>query len=245
MKTIIFFLMLSFIWSCEITESLPFLHVGLENQSDHSGIVVELTDPLSYKSTVTDSIGEFNFSGLRDGDGTIICSFPFFQPDTQSIRFENGKVIDWEPIILKQLIAIEISYDDSNALVIEYNSEVYLNVQVKYTNFSSEVFQTMSPYSPGICELIHCYQNNFEPFNEFTLGGFWDGELTAFSSGAILPGTTEFTHMFFIGWSEIVPGEYYLYLAPSNSGNDHFFGQLNNYVFGKENLIRPLKLIIE
>ena len=248
MKDFVLIILLTFLVSCEITETYPFLQVGLENQNDHEGIFVKLYQDFGNQSTFKNSMGEFSFDSLYEGEAVIVCGFPFFEPDTQTITVINGKVVDWNPVILKQILFIELMPDE---IVFDYadfftsGNDLFAQIQVKIINYNHTDFYYSSVNQPGYCEVIKCMLNKDEANNLFTIGYFGDNDFPTGVSGIIKSGETIFDYSFYIDYDQIVRGEYELYLAPNNSENDPNYFLLNEYVYKKRNIIKPVRMIVE
>ena len=75
-------------------------HVTLENQAEHSGILVKFVE----LDTVvfTDSTGYFNFEKLPDGAWTLTAKYPYFSSAEESVNVEDGVVQHTIDILLKQ-----------------------------------------------------------------------------------------------------------------------------------------------
>ena len=247
MNKIIFTILIVFLSGCGVNESNNFLKVELENQQDHEGILVRIFQDFGDHSVLTNSIGEFHFDNLYDMDAKVISYFPFFKPDTQYVSVKDGEIVGWNPVILKQILSVELLPEE---ITVDYSdiqsspSSFQVELKVKIINYTTNDFNYESYYQPQYCPVIRCIINMENPENLFTLGSFGDNDFPAGASGCLKPGETFRNYYFYIGYEEIVKGEYELYLAPNNSANDRFFYLLNEYVYRKRNLIKPAKLII-
>jgi hypothetical protein len=248
MNKIIFAFLIVVLSGCGITESENFLKVELENQQDHEGILVRVFQDFGDHSVLTNSKGEFHFDNLYDMDAKVIACYPFFEPDTQFVQVVDGEIVGWNPVILKQILSVELLPEEITVDYSDINSSgtsFQIEIQIKITNHSVNDFNYESYYQPQYCPVIRCIINMENPENLFTLGSFGDNDFPAGASGCLKPGETFRNYYFYIGYEEIVKGEYELYLAPNNSANDRFFYLLNENIYGKRNLIKPVRLVVE
>ena len=74
--------------------------VHLQNQIEHSGIMVRLIE--LDKFVITDSNGHFEFNTLPDGNYTIEAKYPYFSPEKKTIQVQYGKVQTEVSLELKQ-----------------------------------------------------------------------------------------------------------------------------------------------
>lgn len=86
-------------------------HANLENQSDHSGVLLTITDLDS--TAVTDSTGFFSFSGIPDGVWQLRAIYPFFETDTIDVELVNGLLQSPIEITLRQLLQFWIEPTDT------------------------------------------------------------------------------------------------------------------------------------
>ena len=64
--------------------------VRLENQLEHSGIMVQIVELDTL--VVTDSTGAFNFENLPDGNYTLDARYPYFASGRDSVVVKNGEI---------------------------------------------------------------------------------------------------------------------------------------------------------
>jgi len=62
--------------------------VKLENQLEHSGIMVKIVELDTF--VITDSTGLFIFDNLPDGNYTLLARYPYFAPVQQNILIQDG-----------------------------------------------------------------------------------------------------------------------------------------------------------
>lgn len=83
------------------TEASPAeLIVRLENQTDHSGIMIRLVE--LNKFVITDSLGRFEFDSFAPGTYTLRARYPYFKTEERTVLFEAGKIKTQVNIVLKQ-----------------------------------------------------------------------------------------------------------------------------------------------
>lgn len=83
-------------------EVIPSKHnyVRLEKQSEHSGIMVSITDFKEF--VLTDSLGYFKFDSIPDGNYTLKAKYPYFLPKQITVEFKNNRITTQVKIELKQ-----------------------------------------------------------------------------------------------------------------------------------------------
>jgi len=74
--------------------------IKLENQMDHSGIMITLVE--LNKFVITDSLGRFEFDSLRSGNYTLRARYPYFKTEQRTVLIEEGKIKTPVDIVLKQ-----------------------------------------------------------------------------------------------------------------------------------------------
>lgn len=85
----------------QVTEaSASALIVRLENQTDHSGIMIRLVE--LNKFVITDSLGHFDFDTLAPGNYTLRARYPYFKSEQRTVLVEEGKIKMPINIVLKQ-----------------------------------------------------------------------------------------------------------------------------------------------
>ncbi len=93
----------------------PYEPVGvvtLENQTEHSGIAVEILEADTF--VLADSSGNYNLSFLSDNDYTLNCVFPYYKNCRQEINISDGKVATRiEDMMLEQILVCEALTEDS------------------------------------------------------------------------------------------------------------------------------------
>jgi hypothetical protein len=63
-------------------------YVKLQNQSDHSGVLVRVTE--TERTAVTNSRGYFSFDDVPDGTWRLEAEYPYFETDSLSIDIVDG-----------------------------------------------------------------------------------------------------------------------------------------------------------
>ncbi|APF20442.1 hypothetical protein Calab_1412 [Caldithrix abyssi DSM 13497] len=96
-------------------------YIRLENQSDHSGIIVLLKELNIF--TITDSLGFFEFDSIPDGKYSLIIKYPYFRRKEMSVKVENGQISPIINLELKQLIQFWI--EPSETTISLNNSDEY------------------------------------------------------------------------------------------------------------------------
>jgi hypothetical protein len=86
-------------------------YVRLENQNDHSGVLLRVSELDS--TAVTDSTGFFSFGGIPDGSWQIVARYPYFEPDTATANLANGILQERIDITLEQLFQFWIEPSDT------------------------------------------------------------------------------------------------------------------------------------
>ncbi len=76
------------------------LCIRLQNQTDHSGVMVQLLELDQF--VITDSTGEFTFDRLPDGIYTLQAKYPYFRTDQITVQVENGNIQTPVGLELKQ-----------------------------------------------------------------------------------------------------------------------------------------------
>jgi len=78
------------------------VYVRLQNQTEHSGIMVEFTELNRF--TLTDSLGYFSFDDLPNGIYTLHAKYPYFRPEHETVLVKDGKIQTPVNLELKQLL---------------------------------------------------------------------------------------------------------------------------------------------
>lgn len=85
--------------------------VQLQNQADHSGIIVHLTELNTF--TITDSLGQFEFKNVPDGNYTLQAKYPYFSTEQIGVNIEGGKIETPINIVLKQQLKFWVEPDET------------------------------------------------------------------------------------------------------------------------------------
>lgn len=106
-------------------------YIILENQSEHSGILVQLVELDSV--VFTDSIGYFNFGQIPDGSWTLKAKYPYFTSAEESVIVEDNAIQDTIDILMRQKLQFwiepaetTISMDQSDSSVFTFTLQGYL-----------------------------------------------------------------------------------------------------------------------
>jgi len=85
--------------------------VSLQNQSEHSGVLVRIVDLDSV--AVTDSSGAFAFSDVSDGRWQVEASYPYFETDAFVIEVLDGLQRNSANSSLRQLLRFWVELPDT------------------------------------------------------------------------------------------------------------------------------------
>jgi hypothetical protein len=110
--------------------------VQLQNQADHSGIMIRLLELNTF--TITDSLGHFEFKNVPDGNYTLQAKYPYFLTEQMGVNIKGGKIQTTIKIVLKQQLKfwVEpaetiISLNDPSVNEIERWRVYYKNISEK------------------------------------------------------------------------------------------------------------------
>lgn len=207
-------------------------HVTLENQAEHSGILVKLVE----LDTVvfTDSTGYFNFGKLPDGSWTLKAKYPYFSPIEESVIVRDSVVQTTIDIQLKQLLQFWIEPADTTISMDQGNSTVFtFTLQTKLVNINNERVTVRGVLNPR--QFFAIRPQDFQwPFvpnpdnrTEFCYEHYeWFGATDAFDLFEFHfdPGDTiSLPAKYHGGWflkSCFNPGTYLVFSAPSDHWNN-------------------------
>ena len=210
--------------------------VVLENQSDHSGIMVDLVGTPSFQITgATGSIGTFD---VPDGEYTFSLLYPYFLPDTIVHAIENG--IPSPPFSIELVQAFAFRVQPDSAVVPLSNNQAVFSTSVKNVSTDSRQIGSYSSHWPyGVT------MTNGEWPNEYCQGNAMI-QVTAQGQpmlGSIGPGaeysrspTFEFWTYFLNQVGCLSAGEYYLFYAPTDAlaGARRYFSSIGDSLLTPE-----------
>jgi hypothetical protein len=121
--------------------------VTLQNQSEHSGIMVKLVELDTF--VITDSSGNFEFPKLRDGNYTLMAKYPYFSTKLLNIIVVDSTVQTKVQIELKQQFQFWIepsettmsksNMNNSNFFLISGLKQYRVNITDSALNVRSEL----------------------------------------------------------------------------------------------------------
>jgi len=112
--------------------------VQLQNQADHSGIIIRLIELNTY--TTTDSLGHFEFKSIPDGNYTLQAKYPYFSTEQIGVSIEEGKIKVPINIVLKQKVKFWVEPAETIFSRTNLNNPMgfaFIGMRVFYKNISS------------------------------------------------------------------------------------------------------------
>jgi|GEM_PF-4154748 len=206
-------------------------YINLENQSEHSGILVQLVELDSIE--FTDSIGYFNFGQIPDGSWTLKAKYPYFSSVRVSITVNNSVIQDTIDIFMRQKLQFWGEPVDTSISMDQGNSSVFtFKLQTKLVNITDSRVTLRGALGPRRFFAISPktldwpYVSNPDNIAEFCYESFeWFGSNDAidlFQFDFEPRDTISFPARSFGGWflkSCFNPGAYFIYSAPSDEWN--------------------------
>jgi hypothetical protein len=221
--------------------------VLLENQSDHSGVLVRISG--TEHSTATRSTGYFSFRDVPDGTWNIEAEYPYFESQNLEVEVAGGLQQSPARLVLQQELqfwfgsvdtAISLSglepinselvldgyvqnISDSNVGVLSISgcSLMLFAIRGASASMTDECEARHGWLAPGDCMPVYSYC--FEP-----------GETRRFVAGAAL-----YRECF-------EPGSYEVFWSLNDNGNhaEHFQwdSDLNKSLIAKRELLRPMTI---
>jgi hypothetical protein len=113
--------------TCECTDvHAAYRHrVTLQNQTEHSGIAVEILEAHTY--VFTDSWGYYELPPLADGNYTLNFCFPYYKNERRNITIESGKMVErLENIELEQILLFSSALGHSHDMIYDTLHSTYL-----------------------------------------------------------------------------------------------------------------------
>jgi len=250
----------------------PRMFVRLENQTEHSGIMVKILELNIW--TITDSQGYFQFDTLQNGNYTFQARYPYFKTEKFSIMVNNGEIQPFINLHLKQLLQFWIEPAETTIFI--YNdscSNVLLNGFKQFRTNNSDVAIKLSNSSSPI-ESWAIVSPKEKELNIFSLDStiheciyhkrLITGDLAMPMSYTLFPSDTTSVRMFDFSipkkcfceenyeiYSSITDEsnfpEYfrgYLLFDKSNP-SQKLFDKMNRSLLLKQKLFRPCKVIIK
>ncbi len=258
----------------EIAEALPQLtffltalqtRVTLENQSEHSGIMVELLELDTF--AVTDSTGKFILQNIPDGEYTMRAGYPYFSFAETKVLVQNGIIQTPVNMELKQLLQFWVEPSETTLSALDLSTlTAYLFVKnitdtiVTIGGYSSpEIFVAFEPQGfdwpldsvPNLCERRH--------------GTFVNGDLTVAPGYSFLPSVTKSfqrqipmdwgdscfqrgTYLLFLGYTDLSRFPRYFdsgrYLWNDSDPRQPVYEQMNKSLYKKQKLFRPATILV-
>ena len=100
--------------------------VELENQDEHSGVIVWNSELDTF--AITDETGLFDFGNVADGSYELRVRYPYFEEKVIKFKVEDGKTTTNKPVRLKQVLrfwiepaetTISINQDSTNEYILD------------------------------------------------------------------------------------------------------------------------------
>jgi len=127
----------------------PRMFVRLENQTEHSGIMVKILELNRW--TTTDSQGYFQFDTLQNGNYTFQARYPYFKTEEFSIMVNNGEIQPLINLHLKQLLQFWIEPAETTVSQNNFNNPnffAFSGMRMKLTNISSDPVKVRINHDP-------------------------------------------------------------------------------------------------
>ena len=221
-------------------------YVRLENQSDHSGVLLRMAELDS--TAVTDSTGLFSFSGIPDGHWELTAIYPFFERDTTEVELADGLLQGQIDITLEQLLQFWVEPADTTVAMSQSDDEHHFSLVLwgYLSNLSDHAVTVKAAHGPRAlvairplaaaaseyCDELYGWLSPNDTIDWFVLT-FEPGETRLFPLGA---GRRYRVECF-------EPGPYEISWCVSDEFNyrGHFnrYGDLNRTLLAKRELFRP------
>jgi len=123
--------------------------IKLENQSDHSGIMIRLVE--LNKFVITDSQGRFEFDSLATGQYTLKAKYPYFKTEQRTVLVEGGKIKTPINIVLKQQLQFWIEPAETTISHNNLNDPNFFSLsgmRLHIVNISGEPVSVWTPLDP-------------------------------------------------------------------------------------------------
>ena len=123
-------------------------YVRLENQSDHSGVLLRIAELDS--TAVTDSTGFFSFSGIPDGHWELTAIYPYFGRDTTEVEMLNGVMQGQIDIALEQLLQFWVEPTDTSVAMSQSDDEYHFRLVFSgyLSNLSDHAVRVIAAFGP-------------------------------------------------------------------------------------------------
>jgi hypothetical protein len=226
--------------------------VTLENQSDHSGVLVTI---LGLDTTaVTDSGGYFSFSDIPDGEWSLEAVYPYFESDTTVAEMTGGVLQSPVDMELRQLLQFSIEPSDTTISMSEsawddyhFKMEFWGHLE-NLSGHSVRVVGTRIPFrllairpvgftASDFCDERYGWLSPVNTYDFFDLT-FAPSEKRLFGLGL---GYRFWTTCF-------EPGTYEVYWSLLDNGHykEHFepYSELNRTLLAKRELLSPITLTL-
>lgn len=100
--------------------------VRLQNQNEHSGIMVRVVELDTF--VITNPIGNFELKELPDGDYTLEAKYPYFASAEQKVSVINGKITTKIQIELNQQLQFWIEPAETTISINNLSDSVYFSI---------------------------------------------------------------------------------------------------------------------
>jgi hypothetical protein len=232
----------------------PVLHgwVTLENQSDHSGVLVTILG--LDRTAVTDSEGYFFFSDIPDGGWSLEAVYPYFESDTTIADIVGGVLQSPVEMELKQLLQFSIEPTDTTISMSGSAWDDYhfkMEFWGKAENLSAHSVTLVAITAPLRLLAIRPVGSVSSDFCDERYGWLSPLNLPSAGSGTFAPGEKR---LFGLGlgyrfWTTCFePGAYEVYWSLLDNGHyeEHFepYSELNRTLLAKRELLRPVTLTL-
>jgi hypothetical protein len=238
--------------------------VTLQNQTEHSGIMVELVELDTF--TVTDSTGAFLFKDVANGEYTLKAGYPYFAFASTTITVQGSSIQTPVDLELQQLLQfwvepheITLSIDSLSTIEIILYVENITDSIVSIGGYTlPEFFNALEPQGFN-WPLI-----NYPEFCQRVYGTFVNGDIPYPPGGFIPPNTvTSFNVSLWINniYGCLLVGDYLLFMAYTDLSrfpkyfdsryiwNDSdplqpVYEKMNRSIYKKRELFRPARVHI-
>jgi hypothetical protein len=238
-------------------------YIHLQNQTEHSGIMVKILELNRF--VITDSLGYFEFDSLQNGKYTLTAKYPYFSSAQESINVKDNKIEQTVHLELNQLLQFWVEPPETTIFMSNQKDPNYFSLATVRTS-ALNVTNTIVDvgYYMGNPEFVAFlpvenkwpYGSNYNPPNDcyLTFGRFV--AFTFFNAGKITfqPGDTlqSYTWQLFsvrrdcfpignylIFWAVSDLSRYPEYFDPYNILGKPINETMNQSLLKKNNLFRP------